>query len=155
MISVPFVQSNTTREKVLETVEGNYAAVQGYHAGKSRPWLHWHRDKPNYFNDVIEINHKNGYYIDMIIADNLVTVGRVAPSTDISLKSGWNLVGYPCLTDQLRDDALASISGNYNMVERFDTTKDKEVRLTASDYMVIGLGYWIHATSDCTLTITN
>jgi len=155
LISVPLVQSNTKREHVLQSIENNYAAVQGYHAGKSRPWLHWHRGKPNYFNDAIEITHKDGYYIDMIIADHLVTVGKVSPQVDITLKSGWNLVGYPCLTDRLRDDALSSISGKYNMVLRYDTTKDREVKLTSSDYMQSGDGHWIHATQDCTWIITN
>jgi parallel beta-helix repeat protein len=155
MVSVPLVQSNTLREEVLQTLGTNYATVQGYHAGKSRPWLHWHRWKPNYFNDVIEIDNKRGYYIDMIVADHLVTVGKVSPVDQISLKSGWNLVGYPCLTDKLRDDALSSISGKYNMVERFDTNKDKEVRLGPGDYMQPGLGYWIHATQNCIWTITN
>ncbi len=155
LISVPLVQSDTKREEVLKTIDNNYAAVQGYHAGKSRPWLHWHRSKPNYFNDVIEITQKDGYYVDMIIADHLVTVGKVSPQVDITLKSGWNLVGYPCLTDRLRDDALSSISGKYNMVMRYDTTKDREVRLTPGDYMQSGDGHWIHATQDCTWTITN
>jgi hypothetical protein len=155
MISIPLVQSDTSRETVTQTLGTNYVTVQGYHAGKSRPWLHWHRDKPNYFNDVIDMDHKRSYYIDMKVSDHLVTVGKVAPDVSINLKSGWNLVGYPCLTDQLRDDALSSISGNYNMVERFDTTKDKEVRLTPSDYMEPGVGYWIHATADCVLTFTN
>ncbi len=155
MISVPLVQSNTTREHVLQTLENNYATVQGYHSGKSRPWLHWHRGKPNYFNDVIEINHKDGYYVDMFIADHLVTVGKVSPQVDISLKSGWNLVGYPSLTDRLRNDALSSISGKYNMVERFDTTKDREVRLKDSDFLQSGDAHWIHATQNCVWTITN
>jgi parallel beta-helix repeat protein len=155
LISIPLVQSDTTRETVLQTLGTNYVTVQGYHAGKSRPWLHWHRWKPHYFNSVIEMDHMKSYYIDMEIADHLVTVGKVAPETEINLKSGWNLVGYPCLTPQLRDDALSSISGNYNMVERFDTTKDKEVRLTSSDYMEPGVGYWIHATADCTWVVTN
>jgi hypothetical protein len=82
-------------------------------------------------------------------------VGKVAVSVDISLKSGWNLIGYPCLTSKLRDDALSSISGKYNMVERFDPITDKEIRLDSGDYMEPGLGYWIHATEDCTLTLTN
>jgi hypothetical protein len=155
LISVPFEQSDVTRESVLATIDGNYAALQGYHAGKSRPWLNWHRDKPNYFNDAIEVNNKEGYYVDMIIPDHLVTVGKVADQVDITLKSGWNLVGNPCLTDKLRDDALSSISGKYNMVERYDTTKDKEVRLTASDFIQTGDGHWIHATANCVLTITN
>jgi hypothetical protein len=91
----------------------------------------------------------------MIIADHLVTVGEVPSVAQISLKSGWNLVGYPCLTEKLKDDALSSISGKYNMVERFDTVKDREVRLESGDYMQPGLGYWIHVTQDCTWTITN
>jgi PKD repeat protein len=155
MISVPLVQKDTKREVVLQTIEGNYVTVQGYHAGKSRPWLHWHRNKPNKFNDVIAIDHKNGYYVDMQVADYLVTAGKVATSTDISLKTGWNLVGFPSLTDLLRDDALSSISGKYNKVERYDTTLDKEVRLDSGDYMQPGLGYWIHTTENCVLTITN
>ncbi|UCE73637.1 MAG: hypothetical protein JSV56_11515, partial [Methanomassiliicoccales archaeon] len=155
MISVPLVQSDTSREVVLQTLGENYSTVQGYHAGKSRPWLHWHRYKPNYFNDVIEINHKEAYYIDMIIPKYLITVGRVADEVEIDIKSGWNLVGYPCLTEKTRDDALSSIDGNYNLVERYDTILDKEVRLGPDDIMEPGLGYWIHATDNCVLTMSN
>jgi PKD repeat protein len=155
MISVPLIQKDTKREVVLQTIDSNYVSVQGYHAGKSRPWLNWHRNKPNKFNDVIEINHKNGYYVDMAASDHLVTAGKVATQVDISLKTGWNLIGNPSFTDILRDDALSSIAGKYNMVERFDTTKDKEVRLSESDIMEPGLGYWIHTTDDCIWTITN
>jgi hypothetical protein len=155
LFSVPLIQSDTSRETVLQTIDGNYAALQGYHAGKSRPWLHWHRDKPNYFNDEIEIDRRKGYYIDMIVSDYLVTAGKVAPQTDINLKSGWNLVGYPSLTEKTVADALTSIDGNYNMVEYFDPIKDKEIRLKSNDLMIPGLGYWIHATADCVWTITN
>jgi hypothetical protein len=155
MISVPLVQSNTTRETVLQTLETNYVAIFGYHAGKSRPWLHWHRDKPNMFNDVIEINHKEGYYIDMYMADHLVTVGQVPSQVDIDLKAGWNLAGHPCLTERLRDDALSSIAGKYNIVEYYDTIDDKETRIEWDDLMLPGLGYWIHATENCVWTITN
>lgn len=155
MISVPLIQKDTRREVVLQTLQGNYVTVQGYHAGKSRPWLHWHRNKPNKFNDVIEINHKNGYYVDMTISDHLVTAGKVATSVDISLKTGWNLVGFPSLTNLLRDDALSSIAGKYNKVEYYDTGLDKEVRLSDTDFMEPGLGYWIHTTDNCVWTITN
>lgn len=153
LISNPLIQSNTTRENVLQTLENNFSTVQGYHAGRSRPWLHWHRDKPNYFNDAIEINPEEGYYIDIVNPDYLVVAGKVPASTQIQLKSGWNLVGYPSLTSRTRDDALASISGNYNKVLFFNTTKDKEETVGPSDNMSPGKGYWIHATSDCVLDV--
>jgi PKD repeat protein len=155
MVSVPLIQRDTSKDTVLQTLGPNFLRVQGYHAGKSKPWVNWHRNKPNQFNDEISIDHKNGYYIDMLVSDHLVTAGKVASEESISMKTGWNLIGNPCLTENLRDDALSSIAGKYNMVERFDTVKDKEVRLTASDLMEPGLGYWIHVTEDCVWRITN
>ncbi|UCE39384.1 MAG: hypothetical protein JSW00_09235 [Thermoplasmata archaeon] len=149
MISVPLIQSNSSAEHVLQTLQLNYATIQGYHAGKSRPWLHWHRDKPNYFNDEIEITHEWGYYIDMVNPDYLVVAGKVPASTQISLKVGWNLVGYPSPIIRTRDDALSSISGSYNKVEFFDTSKGKEVAVESLDDMNPNLGYWIHVTDDC------
>lgn len=153
LFSVPLIQYDTSMEYVLQTIEDNYTTVQGYHAGKSRPWLHWHRDKPNKFNDDIEIDHKHGYYIDMIIPDYLVVAGAVPVNTQIQLKAGWNLIGYPCLVNKTVQDALSSIAGKYNMVEYYDTIIDKEVRLEPIDWMQPGLGYWVHATEDCILII--
>jgi hypothetical protein len=149
LISIPLIQSNTSSEHVLQTLELNYSAIQGHHAGRSRPWLHWHRDKPNYFNDVVEIIHEKGYYIDMVNPDNLVVAGKVPTSTQIHLKAGWNLVGYPSLTTRTRDDALSSIFGNYNKVFFYNATKGKEEAVGPSDIMSPWLGYWIHATSEC------
>jgi hypothetical protein len=85
----------------------------------------------------------------MITGDDLIIAGKVPTLTHISLKAGWNLVGYPSLTERTRDDALASISGSYNKVEFYNTTTDKEEGLGPSDLMYPGYGYWIHATSDC------
>ncbi|UCE39383.1 MAG: hypothetical protein JSW00_09230 [Thermoplasmata archaeon] len=149
MISVPLIQSNTSAEGVLQTLELNYATIQGYHSGKSRPWLHWHRDKPNYFNDEIDIIHERGYYIDMVNPDYLVVAGKVPTNTQISLKAGWNLVGYPSPTTRTSDDALSSISGSYNKVEFYDTYKGKEGALGPLDDMYPNLGYWVHAMEDC------
>jgi hypothetical protein len=149
LISIPLEQSNTARQNVLLTLGANYAAVQGYHAGKSTPWLHWHRDKPNQFNDVIDINHKEGYYVYMDSADSLVVAGRVLQTTQISLKEGWNLVGYPSLETKQRDTALASILGSFNKVEFLDAASGVHEAVDSSDPMNPGFGYWIHAKTDC------
>jgi PKD repeat protein len=155
LFSVPLVQKDTAREVVLQTIDGNYVKVHGYHAGKSRPWLNWHRDKPKKLNDAISIDHKSGFYIDMIVPDYLVTAGKVATSTDINLKTGWNLIGFPQLEEDTVANSLSSIAGKYNKVEYYDTVTDKELRLQPDDLMYPGLGYWIHATDDCVLTLTN
>lgn len=149
LISIPLIQSNTSALHVLQTLELNYSTIQGYHAGKSRPWLHWHRDKPNYFNDEIEINHEEGYYVDMMNPDYLVVAGKLPINTQIQLKAGWNLVGYPSTITGTRNDALSSISGLYNKVVFFNTTKGKYETVGPGDIMNPWFGYWIHATADC------
>jgi hypothetical protein len=149
MFSVPLAQFDTSRTEVLDSIEGNYSQIHGYHAGKSRPWLNLNKNKPGHLNDVIEVDHKQGYYVKMTNPDYLVVAGVVPAGTQISLKAGWNLVGYPCLESKSVSEALDSISGSYNKVEFFNTTSDKEEGLGPSDLMHPGLGYWIHATSDC------
>jgi hypothetical protein len=153
LFSVPLIQFHSSLDYVLQTIEDNYTQIQGYHAGKSRPWLNLNKKKPSKLNDVIDINLKEGYYIKMINPDYLVVAGAVPINTQIPLKTGWNLVGYPCLIDKTVSDALSSISGKYNMVEYYDPVLDKEVRLNPDDLMIPGYGYWIHATEDCTLII--
>jgi hypothetical protein len=153
LISIPFIQVNNTMEYILQTIMDNLIVVQAYHAGKSRPWLHWVKPKPLFFNDKIPIDHKGGYYVIVKNADNLVVVGRVPSNTQIPIKTGWNLVGYPCPVNKTVVDALSSISGKYNMVHSYDPVTDKVIKLNSDDYMEPGLGYWIHATTDCTLVI--
>lgn len=155
LMSVPLVQKDTTREVVLQTLDPNYDAVRGYKAGYSRPWLNWKRDKPNQMNDEVEINHMEGYYIYMTSSDDLVVAGQVADEVSIPIKAGWNLVGYPCLTERTRNDALSSIEGNYNKVLYCVTSVKKLVQLGPDDLMEPGMGYWIHGTADCIWTIGN
>jgi outer membrane protein assembly factor BamB len=151
LISIPLEQLDSTRETVLQTIEGNYMAVQGYFPGASSPWVHWQSEKPNELNDIFEINHEKGYYIKMLTWDGLVIAGRVRSSTQISLINGWNLVGFPSLDPQSRDAALSSIMGSFNKVEYYDSTTGNYGVVGPSDTMAPGSGYWIHATSDCDL----
>jgi hypothetical protein len=154
MVSVPLIHENNSLIHVIQTIEGNCSAVKGYHAGKSRPWLNWHKDKPDYMNDIMEIYLKSGYYIYGVNPDYLVVAGKVPTTTSVQLKTGWNLVGYPSLIPRTRDDALASIAGQYNKVEFYNTTSNREEPLGPNDLMYPGYGYWIHAISDCTWEVT-
>jgi hypothetical protein len=149
IFSVPLKQLQISSDYVLKAIEGNYATIQGHHAGKSKPWIHWHWKKPSIFNDIIRIDHKDGFYIKMNNSDYLVVAGEVPSNTQISLKAGWNLVGYPCLESKKVSFALSSISGSYNKVEFYNTTSNKEEGLGPNDLMHPGMGYWIHATADC------
>lgn len=149
LISIPLIQTNTSRDNVLQTIVGNYTGIYAYHAGKSRPWLHWHNTKPAHFNDVFDINHRDGYYIRMLNPDYLVVAGKVPTNAQIDLKTGWNLVGYPCLVEMTRDDAISSISHLHPRVSFYNTTSGKEEELAPDDIMSPGIGYWIHVKAAC------
>jgi hypothetical protein len=153
LISIPLEQFDTSRETVVQTLGSNYIAIRGYHAGKAKPWMHWHRNKPDPLNNVITVDHENGYYIKMQSADSLVIAGKVRQSTSISLETGWNLVGYPSLVSDIQSNVLSSISGSYNRVENYNTVTGKHQVVNPGDLMYPGLGYWIHVTEPCILTI--
>jgi len=83
-----------------------------------------------------------------------VVAGLVPVSTDISLREGWNLIGYPGLLTGTVGQVLASVS--YRAVEGFAPAPPSHLRsLTPTDGMVAGEGYWIWALVPAVITIDN
>ncbi|NOR85796.1 hypothetical protein GQ473_06785 [archaeon] len=73
-------------------------------------------------------------------------------STDINLKTGWNLIGYNSLDNQPIAESLSSISGNYTIVWTYDAsdTADHWKKYDpnapfGNDLKIMepGKGYWI------------
>jgi hypothetical protein len=151
MLSNPLIQSDISKEAVLQTLTGNYSSLQGYHAGKSLPWIHWNKDKPDSFNDEIEIFLEYGYFVKMDNPDSLVFAGAVPTSVQVSLTSGWNLIGYPSLTNHNRTAGLNNLlfDSDINAIQWFDSTTKTWHDLGLGDSFEIGRGYWFHAKSDC------
>jgi hypothetical protein len=154
MMSLPLKQQRGgTVSSAFESIDGDYVAVQSYHAGDSRPWMHWHGSKPDPLNRLANIDHTHGYYIMLQSTGYQKTLGIVPLGEVISLKTGWNLIGYPNLTPMERDTALFSIAGNYDAVMQLNPLTGKYLHLGPTDMMYPGAGYWIHVTSDCDLTM--
>jgi hypothetical protein len=152
LISIPLVQSNTSKDHVLQTLKGNYTALQAYHSGKSKPWLHWHKDKPEYLNSVIEIELEYGYYIYILNPDHLIIAGRIPETTQISLEGGWNLVGYPSLTSYNRSATLNNLNypADVNSIWTYNTATQKWEEIEEPDYFESSRGYWLHALANKT-----
>lgn len=153
MISLPLEQQGDGTQAALESLNGNYVALQTYHAGDSKPWSHWHGSKPSSMNRLTDMDHTHGYYIYILSSGHLKTLGILTGADITSLKTGWNLVGYPELQSLERDTALTSITGNYDAVYRFDTLTGKYTQVGPTDLMEPGNGYWIHVTTDCDLIL--
>ncbi len=154
LLSIPLIQQgDDSISTVMQSVDENYDNIWTFHAGYSRPWLHWHSEKPTYFNSLSNLNNVDGYYLEMQASGNLISLGIVPELTIIPLKAGWNLIGYPSIETQTANDALLNIAGNYDKVMRFDTAIDAEVEMLGGENMLPGNGYWIHATNNCDLIL--
>lgn len=151
VFSIPLNQMDNSSDIVFQSIVSNYSAIQGYHAGMSTPWVHWHDDKPNYFSDEISINLENGYFMKMRNADNLIVAGSVPKSVNLSLNVGWNLVGYPSLTNHNRTNGLNNLvyGTEVNAIQWFNSTSKIWDFLEEDDSFTVDGGYWIHAKTDC------
>ena len=94
-----------------------------------------------------------GFWINITaIGDgNLTVYGDYGTSTDISLKAGWNLVGYPAQSD--KTVALSLVGIPYTVVECYSPITPYLQVITDAYSMTAGEGYWIYVTADATWTV--
>jgi hypothetical protein len=162
LISTPLIPEDTGTASVLSPIGGNYDIVWEYNASDTTD--HWKKYDPSapFGNDLTDIEPGKGYWILMTSDDTLPITGTVPESTDINLKTGWNLIGYNSLDSQPITGALSSISGNYDIVWEYDasdaTDHWKKYDPSApfgNDLtdMEPGKGYWMMMNSDDTLEI--
>ena len=162
LISLPLVPQNTGIDSILSPINGNYSIVWEYNVSDtSDQWKKYDPTAP-FGNDLTDMEPGKGYWIMMTSDDTLPISGTVPESTDISLKIGWNLIGYNSLDSQPVAESLSSISGNYSIVWAYDASDAadnwKKYDSTApfgNDLidMEPGKGYWIMMTFDDILEI--
>ncbi len=103
-------------------------------------------------NDLATISNMMGVWLWVTtVGDGLIKVSGSAPtSTAITLKSGWNLVGYPSTTSRLASVALAGTGADIVSVFQSATPYVQDIYNLASVTMQAGRGYWIHVPADTT-----
>ena len=160
LISISVSPSSTVITDVLSSIEGQYDLVYAYHASDAAdPWKKYNTAAPSFLNDLTEIDETMGLWIRATEPVTLTVSGSVPSSTDISLYTGWNLVGYPSETTRPITEALASIEGKYDLVYAYDAwdAEDpwKKYNTAAPPFlndlteMGPGWGYWIRVSEDC------
>jgi hypothetical protein len=151
LISLACVQSITDIDMVFSSITDSYDAIQYYDAlDANDPWKHYHKDKPAHMNDLSDIQNNMGIWIQIKGSEDvLFEVPGILPTQGqtVTLKPGWNLVGYPRLTNSTRTEGLNNtVFGTHiNRIMRFDTTSDNWQDLGVDDIFEVGRGYWIHS----------
>jgi hypothetical protein len=151
LISLPCIQSTTDIETVFSSISDSYDAIQHYDAlDVSDPWKHYHKDKPAHMNDLSDIQNNMGIWMHIKGSEDvLFEVPGILPTEGqtVTLKPGWNLVGYPRLTNSTRAEGLNNtVFGiHIDRIMRFDTTSGNWGDVGVDDIFEVGRGYWIHS----------
>jgi parallel beta-helix repeat protein len=151
LISIPLIQMDTGLDFVLESINGSYDAVQWYNISKSSDsWEHYHISKPSHLNDLEGIDHAMGFWIHITNpGDTIFLYNGTQPTSNqsITLHPGWNMVGYPSLTNRNRTAALNNINygTDVDAIWTFNAATQTWQEIGSSDYFELGRGYWIHS----------
>ena len=162
LISLPLMPEDTSIASLLSPINGNYSIIWEYNA--SDTFDHWKKYDPGvpFGNDLTNMEPGKGYWIMMTSDDTLPISGAVPESTDIDLRTGWNLIGFNSLNSKPIAEALSSINGNYSIVWAYnasDTTdhwKKYDPGVPFGNDLINmepGKGYWIMMTSEGILKI--
>ena len=152
LISIPCLADNTSTESVLYSIEGNYSSIHTYDVNDySDHWKVYNPDLPSWVvNDLVQINEKQGYWINMKNQSSFYLNGTLIQPDDILLVRGWNLIGYPANDSKEITSALSTISGSYTLIWLYNATDNKYYYYNASagngtlQEMIPYYGYWIN-----------
>jgi len=154
LISLPLIQGDTSLGKVLESIDGDYYAVQYYDTTDANdPWKQNKIGKP-YGNDLSDIDETMAFWIyinqpgDTIFFHN---GDQPTVNQTIDLYPGWNLVGYPSYTNYEITQGLNTLNfgTEVDSIWSYDAATQTWNELGPSDYFEPGIGYWVHATTTC------
>ncbi len=154
LISIPAIQSVTDLDSVLGPIAGSYDAVRWYDiTDSSDHWKHNHISKPPVLNDLDTLDHTRGFFIHMIDSPGVVfEYGglKLSVNQTITLKNGWNLVGFPSLGNFNRTLGLNNLQFGVGVdaIQWFDASTKTWHFLEEGDFFLPGRGYWMHSKVD-------
>jgi len=152
LVSVPFAQDDWSVGAVLQTISWTRARTFANIAGHGHNWHSNQNGKP--WQDLVTLDGRMAIWV-AVAEDGIWTVAGLVPRlTQIDLKVGWNFLGYPSFTAKTVSQLLAGIG--YQTVEGYANDPPYYLkRLSPSDSMYAGNGFWIHVNQGATLLFTN
>jgi hypothetical protein len=154
LISFPLVPINTSIGAVLGSISGNWDICQAYDAADpTDPWKTYATFKPPALNDLWFLDNTVGFWLHVTDDSVPLTIyGDKPVITNITLYTGWNLVGYPTLKNYTVGDALWGTGADKVMVQ--DDMEPYRVKEVGPTYMMhSGEGYWVHVPFDIVWTV--
>jgi hypothetical protein len=156
LISLPLWRGDTSLASVLESISGEYDAVQWYNPSDLEDsWKHHQISKPSDLDDLNYIDHSQGLWIHITApgGTTLNTTGwEFTTKATIPLKAGWNHVGYPSRNSYNRTKGLDALEFGVDVdcIQWYDSSTQTWHFMDSGDNFVPGRGYWFHSKVDIT-----
>ncbi|MDA7522124.1 DUF5011 domain-containing protein, partial [Akkermansiaceae bacterium] len=105
-----------------------------------------------FLNNLSSLSGKDGYWLKVSEDVSLDVEGPVPSGASITVKSGWNLVGYPRLIGENVASELTSLDPTVVQIKNLESLYDPSNSsfLNTLSTMVPGSGYWLNVTQDGT-----
>jgi hypothetical protein len=149
LVSLPLVQVNTSVRAVLVSLDGLWNHAMAYDASdQADPWKTFHVRRLDALNDLSDIDHTMGFWLNVTQDATFRVYGLPPASTAIPLRAGWNLVGYPTMDGNLTAGEAFWGTGA-DIVEAFDPEATYRVSaIGPTRHLTPGQGYWVHVSAD-------
>jgi len=146
-ISFPLEQTDTSIETVLSSIDAYWDDARFYDVGT------WKTYTNGVGGTLTDVDHEMGIWVHVTSSCTLTVTGDWPSSTVISLKTGWNMIGYPAADDSAY--SVASLKGAVSAVQLVYMEDWRYQMTELGDSYVLQNGelYWVFVESDTTWTI--
>ncbi len=97
------------------------------------------------------VDNTMGIWVHATADGNVTHIG--SGTTNITMTTGWNLVGYPSGTEDTVSNIMSGFSGQYDLIQTYDPSSGQIITLGAGDNMEPGTAYWVHVTAPGTWSV--
>jgi beta-galactosidase len=151
LISLPLQPTDNSIQVVLSEIAGQFEVLYSYDSSLNRYQTYIPGSTAN---DLSVINAGIGYWIYMRQAKDLSVKGSTA-NQSITLKAGWNLIGFNSRNALSVVQAIRTIESKISVIYSFDSTSNTYKTYIPNSLMEFqmlepGKGYWIYALEDVT-----
>jgi hypothetical protein len=143
LISFYVESDDMTPATVLASVKGNLSQIKNLKSSYD-PAL------PPFLNTLKGLNVKDGYWVSVNADVSFDLEGETPAGASITVKPGWNLVGYPRESGAAPGTELTSLGGIVEQFKNLKSSYDPTLPPFLNTLKVIapGLGYWLKVSAD-------
>lgn len=140
----------------------NYSAIYKYNANNiNDSWDSYNPNLPSWTVQALtNLNRRYGYVVVMNSDGEYFEEGYAFVSTNITLRPGWNFIGYPSNSEMNISNALSQIDGIYTRAEAYTNVNETKTWLFyvpesggTLQFMTPMVGYWVHVNQSSSLLV--